>query len=108
MRLAISAILLLLSFQAFSASWTPETGSKVGVINPGARSEGATFFSLDNVTFSGCTKTNGAFLWKEGNNNYSEIYSLLLAAKMGDKLVRIYYDSPDGCSYPDIIQAYIL
>jgi len=109
MKVLFTVALLLFSTTTFSARlWTPSEGSKVEIVNPGVRSQGATYFTLEGVAFSGCTNSTGTILWKDTNNNYTEIYSLLLAAKMADKLVRIYYENSVDCDYPEIVQAYLL
>jgi hypothetical protein len=108
-RIIFIAILFFCSVDTFAdKKWTTNMGSKIGVVNPGTRTEGSTYFSLKEVQFAGCSHTDGVILWKSNNENYNEIYSLLLAAKMADKLVRIYYETPVDCSYPKLIQAYLL
>ena len=104
-----SIVLILTLFISISANadvWTPKAGSNVGVINSGALAGKSSYISLKDTTFTGCSRNDGAVLL-EGNPNYSEIFSLLLAAKMSDKLVRIYHG---GCKddFSVIKQVYIL
>ncbi|KZY41285.1 MULTISPECIES: hypothetical protein [unclassified Oleiphilus] len=106
--LLLSVLLFFSELSNANPLWTPAEGSLVDIVNPGTRSQGATYFTLKGVSFSGCTKSTGTILWKDTNKNYNEIYSLLLAAKMANKKVRLYYKSPDGCDYPELIQAYML
>jgi hypothetical protein len=106
MKKILTTLLLFSSLCANAAQWTPSTGSLVGVINPGAISGKNTLISLVGVSFSGCPRTDGALLLGE-NPNYQEIYSLILAAKMAGKTIRIYYGDCSG-NFPIINQAYIL
>lgn len=100
-------ILLSSSIYANAAQWTPNTGNKVGVINPGGVSGISTFISLIDVSFTGCSRTDGALLLGD-NPNYNQIFSLVLAAKMSGNLIRVYYGECSSEGFPIIDQVYIL
>ncbi|TDF37457.1 hypothetical protein EYS14_15010 [Alteromonadaceae bacterium M269] len=106
MKYIVTIALLLFSFTSNAGQWTSSQGKDVGIVNPGAFPGKSSFITLIDETFAGCSRNDGAAL-NESNPNYNEIYSLLLAAKMGEKKVRIYYE---GCllNLPVIKQAYIL
>lgn len=89
MKSILLMLFVVLSVNAYSG-WTPSPGNNVGVINPGVVAPGkGTLISLVGVTMSGCDRSDGAIL-VSSNENYSEIYSLLLAARMSEKKIRIY------------------
>ena len=106
MKILITFFIALLSFSVSADQWTPELGQKIAIINPGVFDSKSAFITLKETSFSGCPRTDGAVL-VDTNSSFSEIYSLLLAARVSDKLVRVYYG---GClnDFPVIKQAYIL
>ncbi len=116
MKQIIILVALIFSVSASAITWTTSDGAEVEIINPGGLGGKSTFFSLKGVIFSGvgsaenteCNRSDGAVIL-EDNKSYGEIFSILLAAKMSGKLVRVYYS---GCSNPGgmpiATQAYIL
>lgn len=89
MKKIMLSLILLVSGSSFADQWTAER--KTLFLNPGAGVAGAgTWIAQADVVYSGCTRTDGAYL-QSTHPDYKEIYSLLLAAKMSDKPVKVYY-----------------
>ena len=86
---------------------TPSAGSDINTVSVGSFDIG-TYVDLVNDSFTGCSRTNGAMLVRS-NPNYDHILTALLAAKMSEKKVRIFYVGGDACvfNYPYIKEVLI-
>jgi len=92
MKKFMLSLIFFVSCSSFADQWTTE--SKILFLNPGAGVAGSgTWVAQADVTYSGCARTDGAYL-QSTHPDYKEIYSLLLAAKLSDKPIKIYYG---GC-----------
>lgn len=101
---------LLISGISNADTWSPSGGSLVATVNPGGNGGAGTVVALEGVVFAGCAKNEIAFL-QSSNEDYKEIFSTILAAKMSKYPIRIYYGNDGGAdcagNYPIIKQVAI-
>ena len=107
---------MLLSINVFAApapQWAEDSNGNRSLevlgINPGGNGGNGTLISLvnANITKGNCNYNTGLFLSSD-NPDYNSLFSLVLAAKMSGKNIKVYYG---GCSanseYPLIENIYL-
>ncbi len=110
---------MLLSINVFAApapQWAEDSNGNRSLevlgINPGGNGGNGTLISLVNANIpsgaDGCDYNTALFLSGDDNPDYNSLFSLVLAAKMSGKKIKVRYG---GCSansyYPLIEQIYL-
>jgi len=99
MKYLLGLILLSCSFQVFA--WDGIVDGKIHIISVAPGENYGFRVILDNTPALCGNSHNWAYL-NESASNYDAFVSVLLAAKMGDKNVKVYSNQQPGTGYCEI------